>query len=95
MEQELDMHTIYIKTGDSTYAPYEGGPTFLNGTRKCNACGGKMVRDPLGNMFVRTAGGKILVTTTQSGRLVVSKADTDYHWVCESCVNVISSNMPL
>lgn len=70
---------------------YEGGPNFLNGRRECTDCESEMHRTPLNQSFVRVQGGKILVNVnSNSGEMMLSKADPKWHWSCNNCTTAIS-----
>jgi hypothetical protein len=93
MEKDFDLHKVYIKTTLGHYTEYVGGMNFADGRRKCPRCEGNMSREPLGVCYINVEKGKILITTTSAGRMIVVKTEPDYQWQCSKCPHAISTGL--
>jgi hypothetical protein len=90
----IKLNLVYVKTGLNEYAEYQGGANFLNGHRRCSQCQGNMHRDPIGVLYIKTEGGKILVNSTNKGRLVKINTTPDYQWTCQECNYALPTESP-
>ena len=86
----FDIHKVYVRTG-LTFVEYMGGPNFLDGSKQCPRCVQWMKQEPLNVTYITVPGGKVLVGTMgTNGRMILSKQDPDYLWVCQYCKHAIS-----
>ena len=83
---EIKLSSVYIraKTG---LVEYKGGPTLMNGFKKCLKCSDNMELMPIGQPFIRNGHGKILVDNID-GVLILNKSNPKKRWMC-NCGNSI------